>query len=329
MRIHTGNLGIGGIPKDQIEDKLVITRFLEVCVDIHHRRIKDTQTQIVKTFAFARNPALRTHGDVSIERNTAEIHVSDINVHITIDTIEQMLINESVVMVHRIADCTKIKQIVIGIHMEIEVLIRFGRVQAGGVKAGDDQGRFDLTSHNHIQGIIRFGDASISTACRSRHDIQFVSNTIRTRNVPHDIGKNILKFVQRIQCRNSTFTRIGSGRGHTRNRILEADFTIFGQISNGRINNLSSGIRPMIHLIMDMTLHFLITARRGLDDERIRNVVRITRHLREHRHNLKCRLLNLQVNLVAPEYITYIAVMTASHNIFNGNGLGHIAPFKQ
>ena len=88
MRIHTGNLGIGCIPKIQREDKLVISRFLEIGVDIHHRRIKDTQTQVVKTFAFARNPTTRTHGDISIERNAAEIHIGEVDAHITIDTVE-------------------------------------------------------------------------------------------------------------------------------------------------------------------------------------------------------------------------------------------------
>ena len=127
--VDTGDKRIGGIPEIQIEDNLVVARLLEVGIDVHHGRIEDTQPEVIQTTAFSRQPAIGTHRHVAIERNAADVHICHINVHITVNTVEQLFVNGGVIVVDAIEDGTEIKQIVVGNQTQTEILIDVGRIE--------------------------------------------------------------------------------------------------------------------------------------------------------------------------------------------------------
>ena len=128
QRIGTCNRRIRGIPEIQIEDNLVFTRLLEVGIDVHHGRIKDTEPDVIQTVASARNPSVGTHRNVTVERNVAEVDIGNVDTQITIDTVEHLVIDGGVIVVHAVEHCTIIKQIVVGNQTQVEILIDVGRI---------------------------------------------------------------------------------------------------------------------------------------------------------------------------------------------------------
>ena len=127
-RINTCKCRIRGIPEIQIEDNLVFTRLLEVGVDVHNGRIENAEPDVIKTIASARNPSVGTHRNVTVERNVAEVDIGNVDTQITIDTVEHLVIDGCVIVVHAVEHCTIIKQIVVGNQTQVEILIDVGRI---------------------------------------------------------------------------------------------------------------------------------------------------------------------------------------------------------
>ena len=67
------------------------------------------------------------HRNVTVERNVAEVDIGNVDTQITIDTVEHLVIDGCVIVVHAVEHCTIIKQIVVGNQTQVEILIDDGR----------------------------------------------------------------------------------------------------------------------------------------------------------------------------------------------------------